>query len=238
MSLSEQKRLESIQAQALYAHGVNTDAVQYCFSIFKRHIKGGSVLEMGPAEGVMTDLLVQLGLDMTVLEGARGFCEDLKRRHPSITVCHSLFEEFAPERKFDNIVLGHVLEHVSDPVDILSRAKEWLTPEGRVLAAVPNSRSLHRQAAVLMGMLDFEEELNEADRHHGHRRVYNPETFRHDFMQSGLNIEIFGGYWTKPLSNKQIEDTWTPEMLEAFMKLGERYPDIAGEIYVVAGPPG
>ena len=38
----------------------------------------------------------------------------------------------------------------------------------------------------------------------------------------------------KPVSNAQIEASWTPEMVEAFMVLGERYPDIAGEIYVVA----
>ncbi len=86
-----------------------------------------------------------------------------------------------------------------------------------------------------MGLLDFEEQLNEADLHHGHRRVYNPETFRRDFRAAGLSIEVFGGYWLKPLSNGQIEADWTPRMLGAFMTLGERYPDIAGEIYVVAG---
>ena len=29
----------------------------------------------------------------------------------------------------------------------------------------------------------------------------------------------------------------TPEMLAAYMRVGERYPDIAGEIYVVARHP-
>ena len=53
----------------------------------------------------------------------------------------------------------------------------------------------------------------------------------------GLEIEAFGGYWLKPLSNGQIEQDWTPQMVEAFMKLGERYPDIAAEIYVVARHP-
>jgi hypothetical protein len=72
------------------------------------------------------------------------------------------------------------------------------------------------------------------DLHHGHRRVFNPETFRNAFYQAGLQIEVFGGYWMKPVSNKQIEDNWSAEMLDAFMKLGERYPDIAGEIYIVA----
>jgi hypothetical protein len=109
-----------------------------------------------------------------------------------------------------------------------------LHPQGRILAAVPNSRSLHRQAAVIMGLLEREDQLNDLDRHHGHRRVYNPESFRQDFLKAGLDIEVFGGYWLKPLSNGQIEETWTPQMLQAFMQLGERYPDIAGEIYVIA----
>lgn len=68
----------------------------------------------------------------------------------------------------------------------------------------------------------------------GHRRVLNPETFRNAFLRAGLKIEVFGGYWMKPVSNAQIEASWTPEMIDAFMALGERYPDIAGEIYVVA----
>jgi hypothetical protein len=83
-------------------------------------------------------------------------------------------------------------------------------------------------------MLEAEDSLNEMDMHHGHRRVFSPESFRTVFYQAGFNIEMFGGYWLKPVSNKQIEDNWTPEMLDAFMQLGERYPDIAGELYVLA----
>jgi 2-polyprenyl-3-methyl-5-hydroxy-6-metoxy-1,4-benzoquinol methylase len=185
----------------------------------------------------MTGELAGLGQPLTVLEGAAAFCESLRARFPTANVVHALFEDFEPEAPFDTILLGHVLEHVDEPVAILRRAREWLTPEGRILAAVPNARSLHRQAAVIMGLLPFEEALNEADRKHGHRRVYNPETFRRDFLQAGLQVEVFGGYWLKPLSNAQIERDWTADQLAAFMRLGERYPDIAGEIYVVARRP-
>ena len=183
----------------------------------------------------MTELLVTTGKRITMVEGSSQFCADLRKRFPQAKVMHALFEEFHPEERFDNIILGHVLEHVQNPVDILARAKQWLKPRaGRLFAAVPNARSLHRQAAVIMGLLPQEDALNEMDHHHGHRRVFNPETFRNAFYQAGLQIEVFGGYWMKPVSNKQIEDTWSAEMLQAFMQLGERYPDIAGEIYVVA----
>lgn len=233
----ELKNLQDIASDSWYCRGVNTDTVLYSYTIFDRYIKPGSILELGPAEGVMTELLAKRDQSLTLVEGAESFCEDLKKRYPHAEVIHSLFEDFNPDVKYDNIILGHVLEHVDDPAAILSLAKNWLSPEGRILTAVPNARSIHRQAAVIMGLLPFEESMNENDIHHGHRRVFNPETFRQAFSDSGLNIEVFGGYWMKPVSNKQIEESWTPEMLQAFMKLGERYPDIAGEIFVIAQHP-
>jgi 2-polyprenyl-3-methyl-5-hydroxy-6-metoxy-1,4-benzoquinol methylase len=236
MSTQEEKaRLENISNQSLYAAGPSSAMVRYSFTVASRHFVGDSILEMGPAEGVMTELLAKTGKDLTVVEGSGSFCESLRQRFPQAKVFHSLFEDFESDRQFDNILLGHVLEHVQDPVHILRKVKGLLKPgTGRIFAAVPNARSLHRQAAVIMGMLPQEDALNEMDIHHGHRRVFNPESFRNCFYQAGLDIEIFGGYWLKPVSNKQIEDSWTPEMLDAFMKLGERYPDIAAEIYVVA----
>lgn len=235
--MNEKKTLEEIASVSLYGVGVNVDTIKYSYKIFSRHFRLGRTLEMGPAEGVMTELLVGHGHDLTIVEGSTKFSADIINLFPTVRVVNSLFEDFVPNSQFDNIIVGHVLEHVNDPVAILGLCRGWLAPNGRVLAAVPNSRSLHRQAAVLMGLLQFEEQLNEMDRHHGHRRVYSPEAFRRDFMRAGFDIDVFGGYWLKPLSNRQIEDNWTSDMLEAFMRLGERYPDIAGEIYIVASVP-
>jgi 2-polyprenyl-3-methyl-5-hydroxy-6-metoxy-1,4-benzoquinol methylase len=236
MSTSEERsRLDEIAAGSTYGAGANRATIAYSFEVFRRHIRPGPILEMGPAEGHMTGDLAALGQPLTLVEGAASFCDSLRERFPQATVVNALFEDFQPATAFQTIVLGHVLEHVDNPVEILRHAKGWLASGGRIMAAVPNARSVHRQAAVIMGLLPFEEALNEADIRHGHRRVYNPETFRRDFREAGLAVEIFGGYWLKPVSNGQIERDWTNEMLAAFMALGERYPDIAGEIYVVAG---
>lgn len=232
--IDEKDRLETIASKSLYKHWVNSATIQASFNIFKRYLASGPTLEMGPAEGLMTDLLAASCPELIVVDGSKAFCDAIKAKHNNVGVVNALFEEFEPKSRFKNIIFGHVLEHVENPVQILRRASEWLSPGGRIFAAVPNSRSLHRQAAVLMGLVPFEEALNQADQHHGHRRVYNPETFRRDFISAGLSIVISGGYWLKPVSNGQIESDWTPEMLDAFMVLGERYPDIAGEIYIVA----
>ncbi len=85
-----------------------------------------------------------------------------------------------------------------------------------------------------MQLLPYESALKDTDRHHGHRCVYNPDSLTRDFREAQLNVKMFGGYWIKPLSNGQLAAKWTPPTIEAFMQLGERYPDIAAEIYVIA----
>jgi 2-polyprenyl-3-methyl-5-hydroxy-6-metoxy-1,4-benzoquinol methylase len=237
MSSQELDALQRISEVSRYSAGVMPTAIRYCYRLVERFSRGRRLLEMGPAEGVMTELLAASDFDLTVVEGSSLFCDSLRQRFPKTNVVHALFEEFEPAGPFDTIVLGHVLEHVEDPVSVLRRVRGWLAPGGTVFGAVPNARSLHRQAAVVMGLLEQEDALNEADRHHGHRRVFTPESFRNSFIAAGLRVDVFGGYWLKPLSNGQLEQAWTQPMLDAYMQLGERYPDIAGEIYVVASNP-
>jgi 2-polyprenyl-3-methyl-5-hydroxy-6-metoxy-1,4-benzoquinol methylase len=232
--VSEESRLDQIASDSWYGKGLNAKTVDYSARVFSRFWRGDRCLELGPAEGLMTGVLADTFSDLTLVEGARDFCLDLRSRFPKAKVLHALFETFEPNGKFDTIILGHVLEHVDDPRALLTRLGGWLSPDGVVCAAVPNARSIHRQAAVLMGLLETEHSLNETDLHHGHRRVYDPESFRADFLSAGLKIKHFGGYWIKPLSNAQMETAWTSQMVDAFMQLGERYPDIAGEIYVIA----
>jgi 2-polyprenyl-3-methyl-5-hydroxy-6-metoxy-1,4-benzoquinol methylase len=233
----ERHRLEGIAADSWYADWVNAATIRYSGKVFARHWHGARCLELGPAEGLMTEQLVDAFDEVVTVDGSESFCEQLRERFPEAEVVHALFEDFEPDGQFDAIVLGHVLEHVADPVALLRRAGGWLAPEGAIHAAVPNAQSLHRQAAVIMGLLDSEHAFSDADRHHGHRRIYDPESLRADFAAAGLRIDVFGGYWLKPLAMGQIERDWTPEMLDAFMVLGERHPEIAGEIYVVARAP-
>jgi 2-polyprenyl-3-methyl-5-hydroxy-6-metoxy-1,4-benzoquinol methylase len=230
----ETRRLAAIASDSWYARGPNEAMVRYTARVFERFWRGQSCLEMGPAEGLMTPMLAAAFAELTVVEGAEAFCEDLRRRFPGTAVVQSLFEDFRPDRGFDTIVLGHVLEHVEDPTQILTLARGWLNPGGRICAAVPNARSVHRQAAVLMGLLADEHALNDTDRHQGHRRVFDPDSLRETCRLAGLRVSHLGGYWLKPVSNAQIEASWTPEMLEAFMVLGERFPELAAEIYVIA----
>jgi 2-polyprenyl-3-methyl-5-hydroxy-6-metoxy-1,4-benzoquinol methylase len=230
-----QTKLEDVAGNSLYTTMANSMTIEYSYEIFKRHLKQGSVLELGPAEGLMTKHLVDFTNELTVVDGSKIFCDNLEATYgDKLEVVYALFEAYVPNKKFDNILLGHVLEHVEDPQIILSLLKNWLKPDGVVMCAVPNARSIHRQAAVKMGLITSIFDRSEKDIHHGHLRIYTPETLETEFVKQQFEIVVKGGYWLKPISDKQIESSWTNEMLRAFMQLGETYPDIAGEIYIVA----
>ncbi|MEZ5028835.1 MAG: class I SAM-dependent methyltransferase [Ferruginibacter sp.] len=234
MNTFSESKLNEVANQSLYTTFTNSNTILYSFKIFSRFLKQGKILELGPAEGLMTEHLLQYDPSLTVIEGSSVFANQLKEKFPNLTIIQSLFEETVLDEKFDFIVLGHVLEHVADPVVLLKIIKQWLTPNGKVLCAVPNAQSIHRQAAVEMGLLKTIFSQSEKDIHHGHMRIYCPNTFKTDFINAGYKIDHFGGYWLKPLSDKQLEESWTQEMLSTFLKLGETYPDIAAEIYIIA----
>ncbi len=214
----EKQRVENCAKSGNYSRGVMAYTTAYCGEIFRRYM----------ICYIHFLMIIQWWM------GQRFFVDELKKRYPDIKAYTSLFEEFVPNEVYDNIILGHVLEHVENPVGILRLCSEWLVPNGKILCAVPNANSLHRQAAVEMGLLKYCNELNRTDMENGHRRVYDVQSFRQNFIDAGLSIKKIGGYWLKPLSNAQIDNDWTNEMIAAYLKIGEKYPEIAAEIYVVA----
>jgi trans-aconitate methyltransferase len=230
----EIERLEQCATDGIYSAGVNTATNLYSAAIFRRWWRGNSCLEMGCGDGNTTRLLLDAFEDVTVIDGSPLLADKIAQRFPGVTVACELFERWEPDRTFDTIVLNHTLEHVNDPVEILSHAARWLAPGGVLCASVPNCRSLHRQAAEIMALLPTADSLTPSDLRAGHRRVASPESFRAMFSQAKLHVDHFGGYWIKPLSNDQTDRWFTPEMIDAFLELGERYPDIAAEIYVIA----
>src|SRR5579863_4896392 len=100
MNQAEKVRLENISNVSLYCAGVNSATIKYSFKIAQRHMVGDSILEMGPAEGVMTELLAATGKKLTLVEGSELFCDDLRRRFPQANTIHGLFEDFQSNELF------------------------------------------------------------------------------------------------------------------------------------------
>ncbi len=211
--------------------------VQFRYETHRPLLRGPRGLELGCGLGEMTRLLLRDLRELTVVDAAAELLASIPDA-PNLVKVHALFEEYEPAHRFDSILLEHVLEHVEDPVALLRRDGRWLAPAGRLHLGVPNGHSIHRLAAVEMGLLDHPCQLNPRDRELGHRRVYEPASFRRDLEAAGYRIEQVGGCFLKPLSNQQIEDGWTEEMIRAFFELGKQFPDNAAELFAVCALPG
>ena len=230
---AEVKWQEQVARTFDYFEGVCAAAAEYSLGIVKRHLVGKRILEVGPANGYMTRSLAK-DFDLTMVEPSETNCQKLRQSFPRAQVIATLVEDFTPSERFDSILLCHLLDHVRDPERVVRMAGGWLSPGGKIIAISPNSDSLHRQAAVRMGLLPAVNAFSERDKVQGKRKIFNRDDFRQLFSSVGLEIESFGGYWLKPVSNRQIDEQWTPEMIDAFFVLGERYPEIAAEMYLVA----
>lgn len=197
----------------------------------------GQALELGSADGIMTEKILPDFETVTVVDGSERFLEQIRAKIVSkkLRLVHSLFEDFVPERKFTTIFMTHIIEHLDDPVGLLRRAREWLEPGGRILVAVPNAQSLHRYVGVRLGLLPRIDAFNEQDVILGHKRVYTPALLREHIAAAGLSLQKFGGLMVKPLSNRQIEKQWSEELIEAFFAISDDLPELCSEIYVVTG---
>lgn len=205
---------------------------EYNYLSLKPYFKGDLALELGPAIGQMTKYLVNDFKSLHLVEGSKNLIDQIPN-YENVTKHHSFFEEFKTELKFETIIMGHVLEHIESPVELLKRIAHWLSDEGVFLISVPNAKSIHRLAAVKMELLKSIYELNERDHQLGHYRVYDLELLKKDILTAGFNIIDSGGIFYKPLSNGQIENNWDEKMINGFYELGKDFPENCAEIFVV-----
>lgn len=210
--------------------------IGYRFRSMLPYVTARRVLELGSGDGVMTAMLAEHFEHVTVVEGSRHLLDAIPDR-PNLEKVHSLFEAFSPAQPFDAIIMEHVLEHVEDPVGILKLATPWLAPEGVIVVGVPNANSFHRLAAVKMGLLPDVHALNARDHEVGHRRVYDWDSLRADITAAGLEVAHMDGVFFKPLSNGQIDQHWSDEMIEGFYELGKDFPQNAAEITAICRRP-
>jgi trans-aconitate methyltransferase len=193
------------------------------------------MLELGCATGELTAQLAPLATDYHVVEGSRRNIEIARARVPQVRFTHAIWEAFEADVSYSDILLINALEHAAEPLPLLSRARTWLEPDGRIHAIVPNGLSLHRLVGVEMGMLDEPVSLSEADRQIGHYRNYTVETLLRELARADLQIEHWRGIFLKILSNAQMLD-WSWDLIRALDRVSQRFPVNCAMLYAVARP--
>ncbi len=202
--------------------------------------KGGSFLELGSFKGDFTKRFVDYFDDITCVEASSDAIKEAKEKVPeNVKFYNILFEDVVLPKKYDNIVLTHVLEHLDEPVKILQRINDkWLSDGGRFFLVTPNAMAPSRQIAVKMGLISHNSAVTTAEKEHGHRITYTFDTLERDAKAAGFKVVHRSGIFFKALANFQWDrlletDIISKEYLDGCYDLGQQYPELCSSIFLM-----
>ena len=224
-----------------YAYDFDFDVMhKYMLRSFQPLFRGGSLLELGSFKGDFTRRLLPHFADITCVEASPEALVQARAVLPErVNLIEGLFETVQLPRRYDNILLTHVLEHLDDPVGVLRRVREeWLTDTGRLFLVCPNANAPSRQIAVKMGLIPHNAAITPAEAAHGHRITYSLDTLERDARLGGLQVVHRSGIFFKALANFQWDrllqtDIVSTEYLDGCFMLGQQYPDLCASILLV-----
>ena len=224
-----------------YAYHFDYDVIHpLIMRSFKPFFKDGNVLELGSFEGKFTIHLQECFADITCIEASSDAVRKAKDVVSNgVEFIEGAFETIELKRRFDNIIMTHVLEHVENPNLVLSKIRtEWLAKGGRLFLACPNANAASRRIAVKMGIITHNEAVTAGEAQHGHYRTFNFETLEETIKASSYSIVEKSGVFFKALANFQWDELLkreivSKEYLEGCYLLGQEYPDLCSSIVFV-----
>ncbi len=101
----------------------------------------GVALEVGCGEGWMLDALRAEGWRVVGFERTFDALRQGRSADRTLPMFVGSLDAIRPGAQFDAVVLFQVLEHVSTPMEVLSRCAALLKPGGTLIVGVPNARS-------------------------------------------------------------------------------------------------
>ena len=195
----------------------------------------GSLLELGLGHGYTIREFFNHVSMYTILEGSSAVIQNFASNEPHLykktNIVKSYFEEFETKKKYDNILMGFILEHVENPDLILKKYKKILNKNGKLFIAVPNAESLHRQIGFYAGHLDNLKKLSEADLLLGHKRYYDKQELINLVIKYKFKILSIEGIFLKPLMSSQLQALNLPyDVINGMLEIGKKYPELSNAI--------
>lgn len=172
-----------------YVYQVNLDAQDAPGKVLRAVGRGKHVLEVGCASGVQTRILKeQLACTVTGIEINPSAAADASKYCERIIVGDLESMDLSSQlgdSKFEVIIIADVLEHLHDPLKVLSKLRNHLHADGYVVASIPNIVHAALILQMAHGRFDY--------RPYGllddtHVRFFTLKTIYRLFEDSGLTI--------------------------------------------------
>ncbi len=151
--------------------------------------KNKRVIDFGCATGYFAQLLTQNGCEVTGIEVNVEAAKAAEQYCKKVIVADLDFIsliDILPNQEFDVAIFGDVLEHLRNPWKLLAETRQFLKPEGYVVASIPNIAHGAIRLSLLQGRFDYVE-LGILD--NTHLRFFTIKTVEELFKNSGYFIE-------------------------------------------------
>jgi len=192
------------------------------------------VLEIGCATGVMTELLAARCKFVHGIERSPDYVARFQaRRIANAEAIVADIESHRPARCYDHVVATGMLGNLRDAEGFVRACRQWLLPGGKFHLSVANPKSLHRLAAIEMGLIANLTETSAANRALGNRN-FTFEEVETMARAAGFRLQHREGVLVKPLPNAQMA-TLPAEVIEGLDKLSRHLPEFCAVTYFVFG---
>ncbi len=201
---------------------------------FKERLQDKTVLHLGCSAGrYLADRVERNSLLHALIEGVSAelygidIDESSLERMRSRLGFQNLFvgdaeklDQVEIDRKFDVVLAGDILEHLSCPGAMLEGSKRFLESNGEIVLSTNNAFGLHFQIKRWIGR--YKEHVE-------HVCFFSPETLINLFERHGFRvIEMYGAYTEPPWTLKQKVIFWIGRPIL------ELVPKLSGTLIVVA----
>jgi 2-polyprenyl-3-methyl-5-hydroxy-6-metoxy-1,4-benzoquinol methylase len=154
-----------------------------------------TILEVGCHTGFLSKWLQLQNCDVTGID-INDKATKIAAQFQVKTICcdiekHEIWEQLQ-NKKFDVIILNHVLEHLVNPWKTLQQLTSYLRPGGTIIIGLPNICNAKNRFTIFFGRFDYEE-IGVMDK--THLRFFNQKTARKLIETSGLEITEYCSSW-------------------------------------------
>jgi len=150
--------------------------------------KNKKVLEIGCTTGYISKSLkendctiIGIEIDEESVKVAKEYCGNV-----IVADVENLSELPYPEKYFDVLLFGDILEHLKDPLRVMRNLKRYLSSDGYIVASIPNVAHIYPRLKLLFGKWDYED-IGLLDR--THLRFFTKRSARRLISDAGFKIE-------------------------------------------------
>ncbi len=204
----------------------------------------GNILDVGCNNAFITQRFIGKFKVVEGVDKSKHFIEVARKRCPKTMFYTSKIETFQPRKKYDFIIALGLLEHLSEPIEVLRKLKTMICSDGIIHVQVPNAYSLNRQLGLKMGIIKEIYELHHDAINIDHTKEYDLKILESEVKQADLQIMDSGGFFLKPFTNQQMQffleewnkpnNGWKTNLADGLYQLGRDMQNMAALLYVTA----